>query len=73
MANIAKETATRAARGSGVPPIPCDFRTAINTVQLANAFSSIATSLRKTRGSLINPTAPAYTRSGASSSALIAL
>ncbi|KAG9042497.1 hypothetical protein FS837_010772 [Tulasnella sp. UAMH 9824] len=73
MAEIAKETATRAARGSGVPPIPCDFRTAINTVQLANAFSSIATSLRKTRASLINPTAPAYTRSGASSSALIAL
>lgn len=32
MADIAKETATRAARGSGAAPVPCDFRTAINTV-----------------------------------------
>ncbi|KIO18759.1 hypothetical protein M407DRAFT_31571 [Tulasnella calospora MUT 4182] len=65
MADIAKETAIRVARGSGVSPVPCDFHTAINTVQLADVFSSIATSLGKTPTSLINPAAPAYARSDA--------
>ncbi|KAG9032049.1 hypothetical protein FS837_002823 [Tulasnella sp. UAMH 9824] len=47
MAAIAKETAMRVRWRPDVSPLPCGFRTAINTVQLANAFSGIATSLRK--------------------------
>ncbi|KAG8962042.1 hypothetical protein FRC05_005629 [Tulasnella sp. 425] len=73
MANIARDVARQAARGTGSTPVPCDFRNAINTVQLANTFSNIGTSLRKGRASLINPGAPAYTRPGASNTPLISL
>ncbi|KIO18760.1 hypothetical protein M407DRAFT_83585 [Tulasnella calospora MUT 4182] len=59
MADIAKDVASRAPRGSNAVAVPSAFCTAINTVQLARTFSNIATSLRKARASLINPTAPA--------------
>ncbi|KAG9039495.1 hypothetical protein FS837_000976 [Tulasnella sp. UAMH 9824] len=59
MANIAKDVASRAPRGSNAVAVPSAFCTAISTVQLAKTFSNIATSLRKARASLINPAVPA--------------
>ncbi|KAG8924199.1 hypothetical protein FRC01_011817 [Tulasnella sp. 417] len=71
MADIAKEVAGQVPRGANSAPVPSSFCTAIDTVQLAETFSSIATSLRKTRASLVNPTAPTHNRSRASSSTLL--
>lgn len=56
MADIAKDIASRESRGTpGRIPEPSDFLTAIDTIQLTQRFSNIATSLRKIRASLINP------------------